>query len=252
METHQEVNPQPSLSSWSFSLVGLGLFSVSLDWAGAEWSWALGRLRQIKRPRSWRTGVTLRQVSLQPTQFSQHNWSERRKPGRGRHVPAPMGEGRRTTDRSQREGPQTRRLEGKGLDLRGHHLCRARNSQGTNPRTVAGERLSSPAEAMMQASVVAGIMACCGELGLRGRSRFRAPRVVTSNLKKLNERFRVCDEQKRTCATAQGPATLPLSVVPGRARHVPAPSGGVSGLSFCCVLPPSLLSCFVFPCWFPG
>ena len=35
----------------------------------------------------------------------------------------------------------------------------------------AGERVSSPAEAMIQASVVAGIMACCNELGLRGRSR---------------------------------------------------------------------------------
>ena len=127
-------------------------------------------------------------VPLQPTQSSQHNRSERRQSGRGRHVPAPKGEGRRATDRSQREGPQTRRLEGKGLDLRGHHLCGARTSQGTNPRTVAGERVASPAEAMMQASVVAGIMACCNELGLRGRSRSGAPRVVTSNLKNLNER----------------------------------------------------------------
>ena len=126
------------------------MFSVSLNLAGAEWSWALGRLRQVKRPRSWRTGVTLRQVSLQPTQSSQHNRSERRKSGRGRHVPAPKGEGRRATDRSQREGPQTRRLEGKGFDLRGHHLCGPRNSQGT----VAGERVSSPAEAMMQAYTV--------------------------------------------------------------------------------------------------
>ena len=116
-----------------------------------------------------------------------------------------QGEGRRATDKSQRAGPQTGRLEGKGLDLRGHHLCGGRNSQGTNPRTVAGERVSSPAEAMMQASVVAGIMACCNELGLRGRSSFRAPRVVTSNLKKLNERFRVCEEQTRTCSTAQRP-----------------------------------------------
>ena len=36
------------------------------------------------------------------------------------------------------------------------------------------------------------------------------------------------------------------------ASRVPAPSGGASGLSFCGVLPPSLLSSFVFPCWFPG
>ena len=30
------------------------------------------------------------------------------------------------------------------------------------------------------------------------------------------------------------------------------PREGTSGLSFCCVLPPSLLSSVVFPCWFPG
>ena len=77
-----------------------------LDRAGAEWSRALGRMRQINRLRSSRTGVTLRQVSLQPTQSSEHNRSERRKSGRGRHVPAPKGEGRRATDRSQREGPK--------------------------------------------------------------------------------------------------------------------------------------------------
>ena len=109
--------------------------------------------------------------SLQPTQSSQHNRSERRKSGRGRHDPAPKGEGRRATDRSQCGGPQTRRLEGKGLDLRGHQLCGARNSQGTNPRTVAGERVSSPAEAMMQASVVTGLVACRDELCFPGRSR---------------------------------------------------------------------------------
>ena len=39
----------------------------------------------------------------------------------------------------------------------------------------AGKRVARPAEAMMHASVVAGIMVCCSELGLRGRSRFRAP-----------------------------------------------------------------------------
>ena len=37
--------------------------------------------------------------------------------------------------------------------------------------TVACERVASPAEAMMQASVVAGIMACRDELGFLGRSR---------------------------------------------------------------------------------
>ena len=132
-ETHQVANPKPSQSSWSFSLVGLDpwLLSVSLNWAGAEWSWALGRKRQVKRPRSWRTGVTLRQVALQPTQSCQHNRSERRKSGRGRHVPAPKGQGRRATDRSRREGSQTRRLEGTGLDLRGHQLCGVRKISPT-------------------------------------------------------------------------------------------------------------------------
>ena len=74
--------------------------------------------------------------------------------------------------------------------------------------------------------------------------------------------LRVCEEQTRTCATARGPVcqqasvpcnpNLPLSVVTGRGRHVPAPSGGASGLSFRSLLPPSLLSSVVFPCWFLG
>ena len=45
--------------------------------------------------------------------------------------------------------------------------------------TVACERVASLAEAMMQASVVAGIMACCNELGLSWTfavvQGFRAP-----------------------------------------------------------------------------
>ena len=40
--------------------------------------------------------------------------------------------------------------------------------------TGGGERVSSQTETMMQASVVAGIMACRSVLGLRGHSRFRA------------------------------------------------------------------------------
>ena len=56
------------------------------------------------------------------------------------------------------------------------------------------------------------------------------------------------------CQQARVPRNPPLPRLffTGRGRHVPAPSGGASGLSFCCVLPPSLLSSFVFPCWFPG
>ena len=132
METHQVVNPK------------LVVFPGCFRFSGAEWAWAIGRMRQVKRPRSWRTGVTLRQVPLQPTLSSQHNRSESRKQGCGRHVPAPKGEGRRATDTSQREGPQTRRLEGTGLDLRGHQLCGARNSQGTDPRTGGHSKLKRP------------------------------------------------------------------------------------------------------------
>ena len=44
--------------------------------------------------------------------------------------------------------------------------------------------------------------------------------------------------------------TLAQAVFTGRGRHVPAPSGGTSGLSFRCLLSPSLLSSVVFPCWF--
>ena len=63
-----------------------------------------------------------------------------------------------------------------------------------------------------------------------------------------------CEEQTRTCATAQSRAprnpTFPCLLSTGRGRHVPAPAGGASGLSPCCVLPPSLLSSVVFLCWF--
>ena len=45
----------------------------------------------------------------------------------------------------------------------------------------------------------------------------------------------------------------PLTVFPGRGRHVPAPAGGTSGLFFLwCAPSSSALSSFVFPCWFPG
>ena len=50
--------------------------------------------------------------------------------------------------------------------------------------TVACEGVASPAEAMMQASDVAGIMACRGVLGFRGRSRFRAPMSCDEQLRK--------------------------------------------------------------------
>ena len=50
-------------------------------------------------------------------------------------------------------------------------------------------------------------------------------------------------EQTRTGASQPN---LALTVFPGRGRHVPAPSGGASGLSFGCLLPPSLLSSVVF------
>ena len=51
----------------------LGCFLCPLNRAGAEWSWALGRIRQVKRPRSWRTGETFKTGtpstnSFQPTQ----------------------------------------------------------------------------------------------------------------------------------------------------------------------------------------
>ena len=74
--------------------------------------------------------------------------------------------------------------------------------------------------------------------------------------------LRVCEEQTRTCATARRPECQQARVP----RNPPLPwlffqaagvtfqllREGASGLSFCCVLPPSLLSSFVFPCCFPG
>ena len=143
------VNPKPSPAGRFRWLVWTpGCFLFPLNRAGAEWSRALGRMRQIKRPRSSRTGETLRQVSLQPTEASQHNRTVRRNSGRGRDVPARKGEGRRATDRSQREGPQTRRLDGTDIDLRGHQLCGARNSQGTNPKT--GHSCNQPSQGQPQ------------------------------------------------------------------------------------------------------
>ena len=77
-----------------------------------------------------------------------------------------------------------------------------------------------------------------------------------------NERFRVCEEQTRTCATAQRPEcqqaraplipTLPRLFFRAAGVTFQLPREGASGLSFCGVLSPSLLSSFVFPCWFPG
>ena len=52
--------------------------------------------------------------------------------------------------------------------------------------------IASPAEAMMQTSVAAVLTACREEFG---PSR-------SSNLRKLNERFRVWDEQTQTSGTA--------------------------------------------------
>ena len=65
--------------------------------------------------------------------------------------------------------------------------------------------------------------------------------------------LRVCEEQTRTCVTARRPVcqqasvppnpTFPCSVFTSRGRHVPAPAGGASGLSFF-FLAPSFSSLF--------
>ena len=79
----------------------------------------------------------------------------------------------------------------------------------------------------------------------------------------LNDRFCVCEEQTRTCATAQKPEcqqaraprnpALPRLFFQVAGVTVPAPAGWSAGLVFLwCVLPLSLLSSLVFPCCFPG
>ena len=79
--------------------------------------------------------MTFRQVSLQPTLSSQHNQTARVKSGRGRHVPAPKGEGRRATDRTP-----------------SRHQCvtsQGTENKGANPKTGARrfpEKVKSEAE----------------------------------------------------------------------------------------------------------
>ena len=71
--------------------------------------------------------------------------------------------------------------------------------------TVAGERVASPAEAMMQASVVARIIACRDELGFPGRSiQWFEHHELRRATRESSTRGSV-SEQTRTCATAQRP-----------------------------------------------
>ena len=126
-----------------------GCFPCPLTGPVRSGLWALGRLRPVKRPRSWRTGVTLRQGSLQPTRPANTIGQNVESQAAGVTFQLPRGRDVGQLTRHNAKGPKTRRLEGKGLDLRGHHLCGARHSQDTNPRTVAGDsdKVSSPAEA---------------------------------------------------------------------------------------------------------
>ena len=139
METHQVVNPKtepvqlvvfPSCSG------SPAVFCDPLTRPVRRGLGLLGRMRQVKRPRSWRAGVTLRQVPFQPTQSSQHQPDRTLKVRpRASQFQLPRGRDVGQLIGHIREGPQTRRLEGTGLDVRGHQLCGARNSQGTNPKT---------------------------------------------------------------------------------------------------------------------
>ena len=105
-------------------------------------------MRQVKRLRSSRTGVTLRQVPLQPTLSSQHK--------------LPKGEGRRATDRSQREGPQSRRLEGTGLDLRGHQLLRSKKQPRHQPENWRSLQVEETAHGSVCISTgTSGRCSCC-------------------------------------------------------------------------------------------
>ena len=59
----------------------------------------------------------------------------------------------------------------------------------------------------MQASVVAGFMACCGmSWAFAVAQGLEHLMSCDEQLRRtLNERFSVCEEQTRTCATAQRP-----------------------------------------------
>ena len=122
------------------------------------------------------------------------------------------------------------------------------------------ERVSSPPETMMQASVVAGIMACRSVLGLRGQG-FEHNELRRATRKSSTRGSVSVKSTHEPVSLPKGQSSnrperlvtqLSETVFPGRGRHVPAPAGGASGLSFCRVLPPSLLSSFVFRAGFPG
>ena len=95
-------------------------------------------------------------------------------------VRGPAGSGSKETGRTQRgqspEG-QTRPSE-VGAQRARQDPAWSKAQCGQSPK-----RPDRPSEvrALVQASVVPGIMACRDELGFHGRSIFRAPRVATSN-----------------------------------------------------------------------
>ena len=112
------------------------------------------------------------------------------------------------------------------------------------------ERVSSPPETMMQASVVAGIMACCGELvpcreSLKVLERQRGS--LTSNLTPSSTRGSVSESRHGEPCATKSPKVPDYTAEPerlvthpcpvcflltGRGRHVPAPAGGASRLVF--------------------
>ena len=106
---------QSRLSFSVRSVLVPGVF-LSLNRITAERSWALYRTRQVKRPRSWHTGVhfeagTFQSNSVKPTQPAGQGSR------RGRHVPAPFGgtSGARSSTEQETARAPSRELEGASI-----------------------------------------------------------------------------------------------------------------------------------------
>ena len=93
----------------------------------------------------------------------------------------------------------------------------------------------------MQASVVAGIMAGCNELSLSRSLKVSSTMSCDEQLEEAQREVQCLCEERVPQPKGQSASR------PERLVTQPCPS-----LSFFGVLPPPLLSSFVFPCWFPG
>ena len=171
---------EPNQSSCRFSwAVGPGpwRFPETLNRTSAGRSWALGRMRQVKRLRSRRTGATLRHVPLQPTQSSQLNQRNMCVPRASRSSSLQRDVGHRRSRNSQGTNPRTGAV-GKQLDERVTYVLRLRfalpGSVAAPNRRLLRQRQHSLVEdvaASLQPTVAAAAVFRCVRLPLAETAR---------------------------------------------------------------------------------